>query len=221
VCRSGRHGSPDRARSQWGSARLRTRVRARACSDPSVPRPTMASQRVSGHRDPDSERSKCQHTSSHQCTASRGLDPLPKTLRSDHGFFQRIHPSRRGERASAAVAMQCGTVGPEQTVGSVLAHLVGRRRMLRCVDQVGLRSDLRARAAFAADQQAQRREGWILFQKPCDRIMVFSSGSIPHAAVVNGCERSRRVDFSRFVRLTLVVYCAALCEPDSFAPSRL
>ena len=54
VWRSGRHELPDRARSQWGSARLR------ACAstpDPSGQRPTTASQRVSGHRNPDSRRS--------------------------------------------------------------------------------------------------------------------------------------------------------------------
>ena len=46
---------------------------------------------------------------------------------------------------------ECGTVGPEQTVGSVLAKLVGRRRTLRCADQVGLRSDLQFRTASTPD----------------------------------------------------------------------
>jgi hypothetical protein len=55
VWRSGRHGSPDRARSQWGSARLR--VCGARPTRASSGRPTTASQRVSGHRNPDSRRS--------------------------------------------------------------------------------------------------------------------------------------------------------------------
>jgi hypothetical protein len=57
--------------------------------------------------------------------------------------------------------LQRGTVGPEQTVGSVLACLVGRRRTLRYLDQVGLRSDLRFRAAYRVELRPR--------SKPVDR----------------------------------------------------
>ncbi len=55
---------------------------------------------------------------------------------------------------------------------SVLAHLVGRRRMLRCADQVGLRSDLRSRAAFTAPCSELRRFPGVQVVTATPRVLV-------------------------------------------------